>query len=53
MCIAQGPQRSDAVEALTRGPSVLSQALYHWATVLPTWVMNYQYKLIGCFFYEY
>ena len=29
MCLAQGPQRSDASEALTRGPSVSSQALYH------------------------
>ena len=35
MCLAQGPQRSDAVEARTRGPSVSSQALYHWATALP------------------
>ena len=35
MCIAQGPQRSDASEAWTRGPSVSSQALYHWATVSP------------------
>ena len=25
-------QRSDAGEAQTRGPSVSSQALYHWAT---------------------
>ena len=32
MCLAQGPQRSDAGEARTRGPSVSSQALYHWAT---------------------
>ena len=31
MCLAQGPQRSDAVEARTRGPSVLSEALYHYA----------------------
>ena len=30
MCLAQGPQRSDAGEAWTRGPSVSSQALYHW-----------------------
>ena len=30
MCLAQGPQRSDAGEARTRGPSVSSQALYHW-----------------------
>ena len=33
MCLAQGPQRSDAGEA--RVSSVSSQALYHWATVLP------------------
>ena len=31
MCLAQGPQRSDAGEARTRGPSVSSQALYHHA----------------------
>ena len=35
MCLAQGPQRSEAGEARTRGPSVSSQALYHWATALP------------------
>ena len=35
MCLAQGPQRSDAGEARTRGPSVSSQALYHRATALP------------------
>ena len=35
MCLAQGPQRSDNGEARTRGPSVSSQALYHWATALP------------------
>ena len=35
MCLAQGPQRCDASEARTRGPSVSSQALYHWATALP------------------
>ena len=34
MCLAQGPQRSDAGEARTRGPLVSSQALYHWATAL-------------------
>ena len=34
LCLAQ-TQPSDASEALTRGPSVSSQALYHWATVLP------------------
>ena len=35
MCLAQGPQRSDAGECRTHGPSVSSQALYHWATALP------------------
>ena len=41
MCLAQGPQRSDAREAHTRGPSVSSQALYHWATALPIlWVKD-------------
>ena len=35
MCLAQGPQRSDAGEARTRYPSVSSHALYHWATALP------------------
>ena len=34
MCLAQGPQRSDAGEAQIRGPSVSSQALYHSATAL-------------------
>ena len=31
MCLAQAPQHSEAGEAQTRGPSVSSQALYHWA----------------------
>ena len=35
MCLAQGPQRNDAGDARTRGPSVSSQALYHRATALP------------------
>ena len=35
MCLAEGPQHSDAGEALTRGLSVSSQALYHQATALP------------------
>ena len=39
MCIAQGPQHSDADGAQTRGPSVSSQALYHWATELPNYVV--------------
>ena len=42
MCLAQGPQRSDAGEARTRGPSVSSQALNHWATALPIYI--YQMK---------
>ena len=29
MCLAQGPQCSDAGEAQTRGPSVWNQAIYH------------------------
>ena len=41
MCLAQGPQRSDAREARTRRPSVSSQALYHWATVLPWQVCTF------------
>ena len=41
MFLAQGPQRSDACEARTRGPSVLSQALYHWATALPIYIYMY------------
>ena len=36
MCLAQGPQHSDAGEARTRGPSVSNQALFHWATALPS-----------------
>ena len=43
MCFAQGPQRSDAGETRTHGPSVLSQALYHWATALPISIM-WQYS---------
>ena len=35
MCLAQGPQRSDAGEARTRNLSVSSQALYHGASALP------------------
>ena len=36
MCLAQEPQCSDAGEAQTSDPSVSSQALYYWATALPT-----------------
>ena len=35
MCLALGPQRSDAGEAQAPGLSVSSQALYHWAYALP------------------
>ena len=35
MCLAQGPQRSEASEARTRGPLISSQALYQGATALP------------------
>ena len=35
MCLAQGPQRSDAGESQTHSPLVSSQALYHSATALP------------------
>ena len=34
MCLAQGPQRSDAGEARTHGSSVSSQSLYNRATVI-------------------
>ena len=40
MCLTQGPQRSDASEARTNSPSVSSQALYHWATVIPQKFLN-------------
>ena len=40
MCLAQGPQGSDAGEAWTRGPLVSSQALYHWATALPVFLFS-------------
>ena len=52
MCLAQGPQRSDAGEAWTRGPSVSSQALYHCApaavdvdSVVVIWVIRNGDKL--------
>ena len=48
MCLAQGPQGSDAGEARTRYPSVSSQALYHWATALPIMTMFWK-KLISTF----
>ena len=51
MCLIQGPQRSDAGEARTCGSSVSSQALYHWATALPsinTYSMDDYFK--GCMY---
>ena len=47
MCLAQGQQWSDAGEARTRGPSVLSQALYHWATALPLYMLG-NYSCFCC-----
>ena len=44
MCLAQGPQRSDAGEARTRGPLVSSQALYHWATPSELFVIDLFYR---------
>ena len=41
MYLAQGPQRSDAGEARTSGPSVSSQALYHLANALPLFPLIY------------
>ena len=49
MCLAQGPQRSDASEARTRGPSISSQALYHWATALTTLVLIVQLNWTALF----
>ena len=48
MCLDQGPQRSDAGEAQTHGPSVFSQTLNHLATALhvPTTNMNLIYRAI-------
>ena len=46
MCLAQGPQRSDNGEARTRGPSVSSQALYHWATALPEYYVIWLPRVI-------
>ena len=40
MCLAQEPQHSDAGEARNRGPSLSSQALYHWATALLSIYIN-------------
>ena len=43
-------QHSDAGEARTRGPSILSQALYHWATALPFKKCNSQTLKTSKFF---
>ena len=59
MCLAQGPQRSDAGEAQTPGLSVSSQALYHWSTALPQTcpvnMANFLYHLgfLGPWMYGY
>ena len=46
MCLAQGPQRSDAGEARTRGPSVSSQALYYWANKWDKMKINTAFVLL-------
>ena len=44
--------RSDAGEARTRGPSVASQALYHWATALPQLIyLERNFRLYFTHFY--
>ena len=49
MCLAQGPQRSDAGEAQTRGPSGSSQALWHRATVLPYILLTIYNSFVLCY----
>ena len=39
MCLAQGHNTVTPVRLEPAGPSVSSQALYHWATMLPTFAM--------------
>ena len=39
MCLAQGPQRSDAGEARARGPLVSRQALYTYLLLLTTYLL--------------
>ena len=55
MCLPKGPQCSDAGEARTRGPSVSSQALYHWATALPN-LKHWKCKLfeigVNCYIWQ-
>ena len=56
MCLAQGPQHSDAGEARTHGPSVSSQALYYWATALASAVQNnlqYYMSLLETLLWDY
>ena len=50
MCLAQGPQRSDAGEARTRSPLVLSQALYH-CTPLPFVIKIFVLSIFEWLFY--
>ena len=47
MCLAKGPHLSNAGEARTRGPSVSSQALHHWATALPNYPHAFLKKCRG------
>ena len=46
MCLAQGPQLSDAGKAWTWDLSVVGQALYHWATTLPPYVLFTLYGIL-------
>ena len=54
MCLAQGPQHSEAGKAGTHSLLVSSQALYHWATALPggNSIMDRRmYKQYGVYFF--
>ena len=51
MCLAQGPQYSDTGEARTCGPSVLSQALHHCATVLTNEELEMNIGIVHVFSY--
>ena len=43
-------QSSDAGEAQTRGPSVSSQALYHWDTALRCWLLGLWFTIDNPYF---
>ena len=52
MCLAQGPQGSDAGKARTRGPSASSQALNHCAFALPILLVWKFFKLYGLLVFD-